>query len=153
MFWLKSCLSVPFVCGNWHIRNVKLALTGISALRLSGICSLRAHIPCPCREGPCKKVDRSCGFVFCIKRTLESIPLSPGFRRYAPTSRPPAAGYANRKKECHRVNSWHSFFLFAVRAGFEPAVRLPVRQFSKLVVSATHPSHQADPFSLTGLQR
>ena len=30
--------------------------------------------------------------------------------------------------------------LFAVRAGFEPAVRLPVRQFSKLVVSATHPN-------------
>ena len=41
----------------------------------------------------------------------------------------------------------------AVRGGFEPPVRLPVRQFSKLVVSATHPSHQADPFSLTGLQR
>ena len=32
--------------------------------------------------------------------------------------------------------------LSAVRAGFEPAVQLPVRQFSKLVVSATHPSHQ-----------
>ena len=30
----------------------------------------------------------------------------------------------------------------AVEAGFEPAVRLPVRQFSKLVVSATHPLHQ-----------
>ena len=29
----------------------------------------------------------------------------------------------------------------AVEAGFEPAVRLPVRQFSKLVVSATHPLH------------
>ena len=29
----------------------------------------------------------------------------------------------------------------AVGAGFEPAVQLPVRQFSKLVVSATHPSH------------
>ena len=43
-------------------------------------------------------------------------------------------------------------FLLAVRAGFEPAVRLPVRQFSKLVVSATHPSHQADPFKRTGLQ-
>ncbi len=28
----------------------------------------------------------------------------------------------------------------AERAGFEPAVPLPVRQFSKLVVSATHPS-------------
>ena len=34
----------------------------------------------------------------------------------------------------------------AVRGGFEPPVQLPVRQFSKLVVSATHPSHQADPF-------
>ena len=29
----------------------------------------------------------------------------------------------------------------AVRGGFEPPVQLPVRQFSKLVVSATHPSH------------
>jgi hypothetical protein len=29
----------------------------------------------------------------------------------------------------------------AVREGFEPSVQLPVRQFSKLVVSATHPSH------------
>ena len=35
-----------------------------------------------------------------------------------------------------------SFFCCcAVRGGFEPPVRLPVRQFSKLVVSATHPSH------------
>ena len=31
--------------------------------------------------------------------------------------------------------------LSAVRGGFEPPVQLPVRQFSKLVVSATHPSH------------
>ena len=37
--------------------------------------------------------------------------------------------------------------MLAVRGGFEPPVRLPVRQFSKLVVSATHPSHQADLFS------
>ena len=29
----------------------------------------------------------------------------------------------------------------AVRAGFEPAVQLPVRQFSKLLVLATHPPH------------
>ena len=29
----------------------------------------------------------------------------------------------------------------AVRGGFEPPVHLRVRQFSKLVVSATHPSH------------
>ena len=33
------------------------------------------------------------------------------------------------------------FCCCAVRGGFEPPVRLPVRQFSKLVVSATHPSH------------
>ncbi|MEY4142259.1 MAG: hypothetical protein RL110_1631, partial [Bacteroidota bacterium] len=32
----------------------------------------------------------------------------------------------------------------AVGAGFEPAVQLPVRQFSKLLVSATHPSHLVD---------
>lgn len=31
---------------------------------------------------------------------------------------------------------------FAVRPGFEPGVRLPARQFSKLLVSATHPSHR-----------
>jgi hypothetical protein len=30
----------------------------------------------------------------------------------------------------------------AERPGFEPGVQLPVRQFSKLVVSATHPSLQ-----------
>jgi hypothetical protein len=29
----------------------------------------------------------------------------------------------------------------AVKPGFEPGVQLPVRQFSKLVVSATHPLH------------
>ena len=42
--------------------------------------------------------------------------------------------------------------LFAVRGGFEPPVQLPVRQFSKLVVSATHPSHQNCLSHLTGLQ-
>ena len=34
------------------------------------------------------------------------------------------------------------FFRCAVRAGFEPAVQFPVRQFSKLVVSASHPPHR-----------
>ncbi len=37
--------------------------------------------------------------------------------------------------------AWELFSVVAVRGGFEPPVRLPVRQFSKLVVSATHPSH------------
>lgn len=31
---------------------------------------------------------------------------------------------------------------FAEKGGFEPPVQLPVRQFSKLLVSATHPSLQ-----------
>jgi hypothetical protein len=34
------------------------------------------------------------------------------------------------------------FVRCAVRAGFEPAVQFPVRQFSKLVVSASHPPHR-----------
>ena len=32
---------------------------------------------------------------------------------------------------------------FAERGGFEPPVQLPVRQFSKLLVSATHPPFRA----------
>ncbi len=32
------------------------------------------------------------------------------------------------------------FVLSAEKGGFEPPVQLPVRQFSKLLVSATHPS-------------
>lgn len=40
------------------------------------------------------------------------------------------------------MNELVSFF-FAEAGGFEPPVRLPVRQFSKLVVSATHPHFQA----------
>ena len=31
----------------------------------------------------------------------------------------------------------------AERGGFEPPVQLPVRQFSKLLVSATHPTLRA----------
>ena len=34
------------------------------------------------------------------------------------------------------LSSW----FFAEGGGFEPPVQLPVRQFSKLLVSATHPS-------------
>ena len=39
-----------------------------------------------------------------------------------------------------KINKFNLFI--AVRGGFEPPVRSPVRQFSKLVVSATHPSHR-----------
>ena len=38
--------------------------------------------------------------------------------------------------------------LDAEAGGFEPPVRLPVRQFSKLVVSATHPNFL--PFEVPG---
>ena len=48
-------------------------------------------------------------------------------------------------KNTKRKADLSSVFLSAVRGGFEPPVRKPVRQFSKLVVSATHPSHQT-PF-------
>ena len=43
-----------------------------------------------------------------------------------------------------------SFYLenLAEAGGFEPPVRLPVRQFSKLVVSATHPNFLEPAFSL-----
>ena len=40
--------------------------------------------------------------------------------------------------------NWSLFF--AEAGGFEPPVRLPVRQFSKLVVSATHPTFLLDSF-------
>ena len=40
------------------------------------------------------------------------------------------------------------FVFLAVRAGFEPAVHLRVRQFSKLVVSASHPPHLLLPNGL-----
>ena len=36
-----------------------------------------------------------------------------------------------------------TWYFFAEGGGFEPPVRLPVRQFSKLLVSATHPSFPA----------
>ena len=81
---------------------------------LSGICSLRSHIPQP--EG------------------RHTIPLSPGFAHFARTS--PSRlrrGWANKQK-APSSKLVVLFDLFAVRGGFEPPVRLPVRQFSKLVV-------------------
>ena len=44
-----------------------------------------------------------------------------------------------RKSRCL---SGFSIRVFAEAGGFEPPVQLPVRQFSKLVVSATHPHFQ-----------
>ena len=41
----------------------------------------------------------------------------------------------------------------AEAGGFEPPVRLPVRQFSKLVVSATHPNFQSQVVKTLSLKR
>ena len=54
--------------------------------------------------------------------------------------------------------SIHRFLFSAEAGGFEPPVRLPVRQFSKLVVSATHPHFQGclvelNRFSSKAVQR
>ena len=48
------------------------------------------------------------------------------------------------KKPTNKFISW----LFAEAGGFEPPVPLRVRQFSKLVVSATHPNFLEPAFSL-----
>ena len=67
---------------------------------------------------------------------------------------PPAAGRTKTKRKQNLKSKLSILlsFCLAVGGGFEPPVQLPVRQFSKLVVSATHPSHQTDSFFLTGLQ-
>ena len=54
--------------------------------------------------------------------------------------------WVNKKKETKPFELISFLQIEAVRGGFEPPVRLPVRQFSKLVVSATHPSHQTPLF-------
>ena len=46
-----------------------------------------------------------------------------------------------RKVDIQRIST--SKKCSAEAGGFEPPVRLPVRQFSKLVVSATHPHFQS----------
>lgn len=43
--------------------------------------------------------------------------------------------FEKQKRDPYRI----SFLFEAEAGGFEPPVQLPVRQFSKLVVSATHP--------------
>ena len=99
-------------------------------------CSLPELFPCPCREVPCKVEGRSGASGYSHRDFVASL-------RHP---QPPAAGCANKKGKGPSEQARGPFsFLLAVRAGFEPAVRLPVRQFSKLVVSATHPSHQSDP--------
>ncbi len=62
------------------------------------------------------------------------------------------------KKKSAKSLIWHSFVTFSItcekvlaeEGGFEPPVQLPVRQFSKLVVSATHPSFRLASANIRG---
>ena len=55
---------------------------------------------------------------------------------------------SKKKKQIKISTSLHN----AEAGGFEPPVRLPVRQFSKLVVSATHPNFLTALFFSNALQ-
>ena len=46
-------------------------------------------------------------------------------------------------KGTKKLRQLTEFYQKAEAGGFEPPVRLPVRQFSKLLVSATHPNFQS----------
>ena len=48
----------------------------------------------------------------------------------------------NIQKGTKKLRQLAEFYQKAEAGGFEPPVRLPVRQFSKLLVSATHPNFQ-----------
>ena len=90
------------------------------------------HSPLRCRGGPCATTEKA------QEGPSEALLvfLHPSL---AYKSKLLTLGTGTKKalKRCLRA----FFRCCAVRGGFEPPVRLPVRQFSKLVVSATHPSH------------
>jgi hypothetical protein len=81
------------------------------------------------------KIDSLCAYCVPIKNNPLIINLLGGrlvgIAGFEPTTSWSQTRHSNRA-ELHPD---------AVREGFEPSVQLPVRQFSKLVVSATHPSH------------
>ncbi len=67
-----------------------------------------------------------------------------GFSRRSAPNNPQAIAdiLCKRKKKrfaCLSKLRQTNRFSFAEEGGFEPPVQLPVRQFSKLLVSATHP--------------
>ncbi len=58
-----------------------------------------------------------------------------------------------RRKKPKKQKKTPNKVSFAEGGGFEPPVRLPVRQFSKLVVSATHPSFPTHRVKLISCNR
>ena len=86
------------------------------------------------REDPCMK----------NLATTAAIKISHrGFRRFAPTSPPACGGLCQKKTKSSGVYSCCFLFSFCGERGIRtPGTGKSVRQFSKLLVSATHPSHQ-----------
>ena len=68
---------------------------------------------------------------------LNKDSFSKKVRRYNKTR-----GKKNIQKGTKKLRQLTEFYQKAEAGGFEPPVRLPVRQFSKLLVSATHPNFQ-----------
>ena len=94
--------------------------------------SLHSAFPTPLPRGPWHN----------NRKKLKRAPVRPSwfFVHRHPLCKQACNGLPVYKKSPQAL--LESFFCCcAVRGGFEPPVRLPVRQFSKLVVSATHPSH------------
>ena len=69
---------------------------------------------------------------------LNKDSFSKKVRRYNKTE--PKIIYKRAQKKLRQLAE---FYQKAEAGGFEPPVRLPVRQFSKLLVSATHPNFQS----------
>ena len=110
---LQAGIGAPaFLCGDWA--------------------SLHSAFPTPLPRGPLHNNRKK------LKRAPRG-PLVFLHPSLAYKSKFLTLGMGTKKalKRCLRA----FFCCCAVRGGFEPPVRLPVRQFSKLVVSATHPSH------------
>ena len=94
---LVSSLQIYFLCTN-KANRTWVIYEKFPARGLKGISSLCSDIPCPCREGPCKQIGVGCA-CFLYKPILHyRANLSPGFRRFAPTS-PAACGGLCRKEE------------------------------------------------------
>jgi hypothetical protein len=97
-----------------------------SPFRLRGLCSLRCAFPFPPAAGLAKekrKVPVALSCFFGIQKVLKR------------------AWHLLNTKKAGRLRDP---LFYAVRGGFEPPEPLPVRQFSKLLVSATHPPHRKD---------
>ena len=79
-------------------------------------------------------------YFFCLTNPSVSHPFQPP--RYCGGSGITFGGLRFATARTLRFLIPSNLHVIAVGAGFEPAVQLPVRQFSKLLVSASHPSHR-----------